>query len=159
MRSTNGAMSPSVLGAVLFAGLIGAASQSTDPFVGKWKFDPSRSTIVDEMRIETAGANRYAFMPTPGQPGDTVVADGKDHSGLGGTTFSIAIEAPGKWTVVRKQDGRTLLTARWTLAPDGQTLYDAFTYYPPDGPASTTNYVYRRTAGHTGVPGTWESTT
>jgi hypothetical protein len=64
--------------------------------------------------------------------------------------------------------GRTLLRAHWTLSKDGKTLNDAFTQYLPDGttlfsqplPNGSTlflPYVYERTAGNSGFPGTWDS--
>ena len=59
-----------------------------DPFVGKWKVNPSKSKLNDEMKVEGAGANRYAFTFGPGQV-DTVVADGSDQPALSGTTLSI----------------------------------------------------------------------
>jgi hypothetical protein len=51
-----------------------------------------------------------------------------------------------------------LLTGIWKLSEDGGTLTDAFTAYKPDGSTSlAVHYVYKRTAGNTGFPGTWES--
>lgn len=40
---------------------MGTSSAANDPFVGKWKANPSRSKLNDEMKVEVAGANRYAF--------------------------------------------------------------------------------------------------
>ena len=34
---------------------------ANDPFVGKWKVNPSKSKLNDEMKVEVAGANRYTF--------------------------------------------------------------------------------------------------
>jgi hypothetical protein len=64
--------------------------------------------------------------------------------------------------------GRPLITADWTLSEDGKTLNDAFTQHLPDGttlfsqslPDGSTlflPYVYERTAGSSGFPGTWDS--
>jgi hypothetical protein len=138
-----------------------------DPFVGKWKVDPSKSKLTDEMKLEAAGANRYAITFDP-QAVDTVVADGSDQPALSGTTLSITVKGPNRWEVVRKLKGRTLLRAQWTLSPDGKTLNDAFTQYLPDAttlfsqplPDGSTlfmPYVYERTAGNSGFLGTWDS--
>jgi len=138
-----------------------------DPFVGKWKVNPSKSKLTDEMKVEAVGANKYTFTFGPGQV-DTIVADGSDQPALQGTTLSVTVEEPNKWEVIRKMKGRTLLTAYWTLSEDGQTLNDAFTQYLPDGttlfsqslPDGSTlflPYVYKRTAGNSGFPGTWDS--
>src|ERR1700745_1455167 len=146
---------------------IGSVWAANDPFVGKWKLNPSKSKLYDEMKVEAAGANRYTFTFGPGQV-DTVVADGSDQAALSGTTLSITVKGPNSWEVVRKMKGRVLLRAQWTLSEDGKTLNDAFTQYLPDGttlfsqplPDGSTlflPYVYQRTAGNSGFPGTWDS--
>jgi hypothetical protein len=43
------------------------------------------------------------------------------------------------------------------LSADGNTLTDAYTEYEPDGSKLDLHYVYERTAGTSGVPGTWIS--
>jgi hypothetical protein len=60
------------LAACLLTGTLWAAK---DPFVGKWKVDPSKSTLNDDLKVEAAGANRYTLTFAPGAV-DTVVADG-----------------------------------------------------------------------------------
>jgi hypothetical protein len=147
-----------LLVACLVTGTVWAAN---DPFVGKWKVNPSKSKLNDEMKVEVAGANRYAITFAPGLV-DTVVADGTDQPGLRGTTLSVTVKGPSSWEVIRKMKGRTLLTAYWTLSEDGKTLNDAYTEYAPDGSPSSVPYVYERTAGSsgfpgTGFPGTWDS--
>jgi len=153
-----------LLGACLVTISVWAAN---DPFVGKWKVNPSKSKLNDEMKVEAVGANKYTFTFGPGQV-DTVVADGSDQPALQGTTLSVTVEGPKNWKVVRKMKGRMLLTARWTLSEDGKTLNDAFTQYLPDGttvfsqplPDGSTlflPYVYERTAGNSGFLGTWDS--
>jgi hypothetical protein len=140
---------------------------ANDPFVGKWKVNPSKSTLTDEVKVEAVGANKYTFTFGPGQV-DSIVADGTDQPALQGTTLSVTVEAPNKWKVVRKMKGRTLLTAYWTLSDDGKTLNDAFTQFLPSGttlfseplPDGSTlflPYVYERTAGNSGFVGTWDS--
>ena len=138
-----------------------------DPFVGKWKVNPSKSKLNDEMKVEVAGANRYTFTFAPDAV-DTVIADGSDQPALRGTTLSVTVKGPNSWEIIRKMKGRTLLTAYWTLSEDGKTLNDAFTQYLPDGttlfsqslPDGSTlflPYVYERTAGNSGFLGTWDS--
>src|ERR1700722_17898009 len=94
--------------------LVGCVMTSTvwaadNPFVGKWTVNPSMSKLYDEMKIEVAGANRYALTFGPGQT-DTVVADGTDQPALSGTTLSVNVKGPNNWEVIRKMKGRTLLT-------------------------------------------------
>jgi hypothetical protein len=140
--------------ACLITGTLRAAN---DPFVGKWKMNPGKSKLTDEMKVEAAGANRYALTLALGAAVETIVPDGSDQPGMPGTTLSITVKGPNSWTVVRKKDGRTLFTADWTLSADGKTLIDEFTGYQPDGSKLTVHYVYRRTAGSSGFPGTWDS--
>jgi hypothetical protein len=134
----------------------GVSSAANDPFVGKWKVNPSKSTPTDQMKVEVAGPNKYTITFAPGAA-DTIVADGSDQPALGGTTFSITVEGPNNWKVVRKKESRTLLTANWTLSRDGKTLADAYTEFQPDGSPLNMHYVYERTAGSSGFPGTWIS--
>jgi hypothetical protein len=103
-----------------------------DPFVGKWKVNPSKSKITDEMKVEIVGENKYAFTFVPGAV-DTIVADGTDQPTPDGTTLSVTVEGPNNWKVVRKKDGRRIISAIWTLSADSKTLDDAFTQYQPDG--------------------------
>jgi hypothetical protein len=140
--------------ACLTTGTFGAAN---DAFVGKWKLDPSKSRLADQMKVEAVGANKYA-LDFGGGVAETIVADGTDQPGLFGTTVSITVEAPDTWKVVRKKNGRALLTGTWKLSKDGKTLSDAFRANQPDGSTLSLDYVYTRTAGSSGFPGTWEST-
>ena len=146
---------------------IGTLWAANDPFVGKWKVNPSKSKLYDEMKVEAVGENKYTFTFGPGQV-DTVVADGSDQPALSGTTLSITVKGPNSWEVIRKIKGRMLLKADWSLSEDGKTLNDAFTQYLPSGmtlfsqplPDGSTlflPYVYERTAGNSGFLGTWDS--
>ena len=131
---------------------------ANDPFVGKWKLDVSRSTIVDDMRVEALGSNSYRFS-FEGGPAETVVADGTDQPGLPGTTLSVTAGDSRTLTVVRKQAGHEILSAHWKLSEDGRTLRDRFTSLQDDGSKTTVDYVYKRMSGTSGFGGAWESTT
>ena len=141
-----------LLVACLISGTSWAASE---PFAGKWKADPSNSKLIDEMKVEPAGSLRYGFVFAPGAS-ETIVVDGSDQPGIFGTTLSVAVEGPDTWKVVRKKDGHMLLLAIWKLSPDGNTLSDDFTGYPPGGSKFSELNVYKRTAGDSGFSGTWD---
>ncbi|MGA2428758.1 MAG: hypothetical protein ABSH13_09665 [Candidatus Acidiferrum sp.] len=142
---------------LLVVGLVtGTLWAAKDPFVGKWTVNPSKSKLNDEMKVEVAGANRYAITFGPGAV-DTVVADGSDQPALQGTTLSVTVEGPNNWKVVRKKEGRTIVMGLWTLSGDGKSLNDEFTAYQPDGSTIKLHYVYERTAGSSGFIGTWDS--
>jgi len=129
----------------------GTSHAADDPFVGQWKL----IRLTDEMRVRSVGAHTYAFDFGGGV--ETIVVDGTDQRGGAGTTLSVAAVGPN-WKVVRKQDGRTLLTATWTLSKDGKALRDHFTQFAPDGSPSSADYLYARRAAGSGFAGTWVGT-
>jgi len=131
---------------------------ASDPLVGKWKLDPSKSKATDLMRVAAAGEGKYTLIFNSGDT-ETLAPDGMDHPGVFGTTVSITVLAPDHWTVVRKQDGHILLTGNWKLAADGKSLTDHFTSYKRDGTTATIDYVYLRSTAGSGFPGSWESQT
>jgi hypothetical protein len=130
---------------------------ANDPFVGDWKLNPSRSKLTDVMKVASVGAHKYEF--NFGSGPETIVVDGTDQAGHFGSTLSVAVGGPGNWKVIRKRDGRTLLTAIWNLSQDGSTLTDNFTTVSPDGSTSTTDYLYQRKGAGSGFVGEWVSTT
>ncbi|HXX23572.1 MAG TPA: hypothetical protein VEO19_10520 [Terriglobia bacterium] len=145
-------MSKRIFQLLLVACLVtGALWAADDPFVGKWKLNPSKIKLTDEMKVTAVGANKYVFDFGGGDP-ETIVADGTDQPGHFGTTLSVTVEGPRTWKVVSKQGGRTLVTAIWTLSSDGNTLNDDFRG------RLNLNYVYKRTSAGSGFVGTWEST-
>ena len=125
-------------------------------FTGKWKLNPEKSTMHDQMKVTSAGINRYAF-DFGGGP-EFIVANGTDQPGLDGTTLAVTQEAPRVWRVVRKKDGRMQISGIWTLSPDGRSLRDDFTGYPAKGSSFTIHYIYTPIGGSSGFAATWDST-
>jgi hypothetical protein len=143
---------------LLVAWLVTSTSwAANDPFVGKWKLNPSKSTFIDQVKIEAAGPNTYAITFAGGDA-ETVVADGTDQPGLGGSTLSLTVDRPDTWKVVRKRQGRTVITGIWKLSENGETFSDAVTANQPDGSTMSAQAVYKRTTAGSGFPGTWEMT-
>lgn len=134
----------------------GAALAANSPFVGEWKLDASRTKLTDQMKVENVAGDKYAF--DFGGGAETIAVDGTDQPAGGGTTLSVNPDGPGSWKVVRKKDGRVVITATWHLSKDGKTLTDDFTSIGSDGSGFTVHYRYERTAGTSGFAGTWEST-
>jgi hypothetical protein len=142
---------------LLIACLATSTSWAADnPFVGKWKLNPEKSHLTDQMKVASLGANKYTFDFGGGYVA-TVVADGTDQPAKFGTTMSVISEGPNTWKFVGKKDGRIRSTATWRLSEDGKTLTDARTVYQPNGSPLRLNYRYERTAGTYGLAGTWES--
>src|ERR1700747_1692324 len=108
---------------LLVASLVTCTLRAADkPFVGKWKLNGSKSRLPDQMKVKKVSANKYAFAFEGGDYEETIVADGTDQPGVFGTTFSVTVEGPNSWKVVRKTDGKILLTANWKLSEDDNTL-------------------------------------
>jgi hypothetical protein len=130
---------------------------ASNPFVGDWKLDPTRSKLTDVMKVKRVNSKKYIFDFGVDSP-ETIVIDGTDQSGFSGTTLSVSAELPDAWKVVRKKDGRMLLTATWKLSKDGNMLTDNFNQISPNGSTSTVDYVYQRKGQGSGFAGTWIST-
>jgi hypothetical protein len=146
-------MSKTGLAILVAVGLGAATAQAADaPFVGYWKLDPAKSRLPDRMVVEAKGGQTYAF--DFGDGPETIVVDGTDQKGEGGTQLSVKPQAPDTWIVERKQGGRRLLTATWKLSRDGRTLTDEFRQVGPD---MSMDYVYRRTGRGSGFAGDWRS--
>lgn len=133
-----------------------SAYAANDPFLGKWKLNPSKSRFPDEMKVTAVGSNKYAFDFGGGNP-ETIVADGTDQPGVNRTTLAVTVEDPDTWKVVRKKDGRPLVTATWKLSDNGNRLSDFYRETQPDGALLSMDYVYKRTTPGSGFAATWDS--
>lgn len=136
----------------------GAAWAADDPMVGSWKLNSQKSSIFDEMKVTSQGGNQYAFDFGGGQP-EAIIADGADHPAAYGTTFAVTPASATEWKVVRKKDGRVLITAIWTLSDNGSTLHDDYTEIGDQGKTTHLLYTYgRKGGGGSGFAGDWVST-
>jgi len=156
-RRKEGSVLKRVCQLMVVACLVGSAAWAADdPMVGNWKLNPKKSTLTDVMKVKSLGDNKYSFDFGGGDP-EIAVADGTDQPGHFGIMIAVSVDAPDKWTVVRKKDGKVLVTGVWTLSKDGSTLNDHFTAARPNGDSTSLDYVYRRTGGGSGFAGTWVS--
>ena len=142
-----------LLWGVSFATSVGRAPKN--PFIGEWKLVPSKSRMPDEMKVQSKGGNTYAFDFGGGV--ETIVVDGSDQAGLGGTMLSIKAEAPDTWIGRRTNGGRLLLNATWKLSRDGTHLTDYYREFESDGSTLSVDYVYRRTGEGSGFAADWQS--
>ena len=146
-----------VLKLLVFASIVvGTVWAAENPFIGEWKLNSSMTRMPDEMKVESKGGNKYSF-DFGGGVGETIMADGTDQPGRGGTTLSVKADAPDTWIVERKKDGRSLLRATWKLSPDGSTLTDYYRQFESDGSTTSMDYVYQRTGGGSGFAADWQS--
>jgi len=144
------------LGLLLAASLVPTMAKAAQaPFIGNWTLDAARSRLPDQMTVENKGGKTYAF----DFAGDveTIVVNGTDQKGEGGTLLSVKPQAPDTWIVQRKQGGRLLLRATWKLSKDGRTLTDYFRETAAAGTPLSMDYVYRRMGAGSGFAGDWRS--
>jgi hypothetical protein len=123
----------------------------TDPFLGQWTL----SKLADQMKVTKVGTKTFAF--DFGGGAETIAVDGTEQPAGAGTTLSVGSDGPN-WRVVRKKDGRVLLTATWSLSDKDNVLKDVFTSFDKNGSPSTVTYRYERRAPGSGFAGTWVST-
>jgi len=83
-------------------------------------------------RASAATDNAFDF----GVGAETVAADGHRSARLWWTTLAVTLEGPDALKVVRKKDGRVVVSANWKLSKDGSALSDDFTTFAPDGSPS-----------------------
>jgi hypothetical protein len=134
-----------------------AACAADNPMLGDWKLNPQKSKLTDVMKVASLGGNKYSF-DFGGVDPEIVVVGGADEPGHFGTTIAVSEGAPDQWTVIRKKDGKVVVTGVWTLAKDGSTLNDHYTAARPNGDLTSLDYVYKRTGSGSGFAGTWLST-
>jgi hypothetical protein len=129
---------------------------ASGPMVGDWKLNPQKSKLTDVMKVQSLGGNKYSFDFGRGEP-EIARADGTDQPGHFGTMIVVRVNAPNRWTFVRKKDGKAVVTGVWTLSKDGITLSNHFTGARRNGDTTTLDYVYKRTGPGSGFVGTWVS--
>ncbi len=133
------------------------ALAADDSFVGKWKLNPDKSQFNGlTYKIDDVDGNKYQF--TFGDDVEIVPLDGKDHMTKYGNTWAITKTGPNAWKWVDKRDGKVTSTAMWTVAEDGKTSTYSSDNTRPDGSTSHGETKLQRTAGTSGLVGTWEST-
>ena len=149
-----------VAAAVLFAGHIGAASQSPKttelPYIGKWKLNVAKSDFGETtVTIEQKASGETQFT-TMGQS-YTFRTDGKDYPGLFGRTAAWKQVDANTWETVSKQGGKVVTTEKSTLSPDGKTLTVAASGPKPTGGTYEQTTVYERVSGGSGLAGKWKT--
>ena len=134
----------------------GRAFAADDSFVGKWKFNPEKSQLNGlDYKIEDAGDGKYRFMF--GDDVETLTLDGKGTVTKYGDTWSIKATGPSSWESTTKRDGKVTSTSKWNISDDNQTFTTVDESKRPDGSTGKSESTLKRTAGTTGLAGTWQS--
>jgi hypothetical protein len=133
-----------------------AAAQN--PFVGTWKLNQEKSQMgggilkfgpAEGQAIElTAGGITYSFRP-----------DGKPYALPSGDVAIWRQTSSDSWTTeYRKTDNKLLSIDTWKLASDGKSLSVTTSGAKANGDLYTDTESYVRTAGSSGLIGSWKGT-
>jgi hypothetical protein len=124
--------------------------------IGKWKFDPDKSQLTGlQYQIEDAGGGQYRFIF--GDDVETLTLDGKGHVTKFGDTWSIKATGPSSWESTNMRDGKVTNKSKWSISEDGQTFTSTDEDMRPDGSTGRSEATLKRTAGTSGLAGSWES--
>ena len=143
---------------MLFFLLAAGAALAADPaYLGKWKFNPTKS--------DYAGTTlTFAALPSGewecGFTGQTYrfKMDGKEYPVLGQTAAWKAIDG-STWQTAWKANGRDIGTDTVKLGADGSTLTITTKGVKPNGDPIGETDSYQRVSGGPGLVGTWKTTT
>jgi hypothetical protein len=128
------------------------------PFTGTWKINQDKSQLTGDIltfgpaegqAMElTAGATKYSFR-----------VDGNNYKLPSGDVAIWRPAGPNRWTTeYRKIDGKLLSTDTWELSADGKSLSLITSGVKPNGDLYTNTEEYGRTAGTSGLIGSWKGT-
>jgi hypothetical protein len=133
-----------------------AAAQ--DPFAGTWKLNQEKSQLAgDIMKFRPAAAE--AIELTAGGTTYSFRVDGKPYALPSGDVAIWRQDSPDSWTTeYRKIDDKLLSSDNWKLSSDGKNLTVTTSGVKANGDLYTNTAEYVRTAGASGLMGTWKST-
>jgi hypothetical protein len=142
----------------LLALISAATAAAQNPFVGAWKINQEKSQLAgDTMKFGPAEGNamelitggvRYSFR-----------TDGGNYATPSGNIAIWRELSSDSWTTeYRKTDGKLLATDSWKLSSDGKNLTVTTSGVKTNGDLYTDSEEYERTAGSSGLIGSWKST-
>jgi hypothetical protein len=135
----------------------GTAFAADNPWVGKWKLDPSQSKLTGDTIHFASGAGGEMSFTSEGHTSKFKL-DGQPYKTWSG--------AEGAWKKVDDntfqtnwtRDGKDLVTDTWTISSDGKTLKVETKGTRPDGSNLDDTANYTRVGGKSGLIGSWKST-
>jgi hypothetical protein len=135
-----------------------ATAAAQNPFVGTWKLNQEKSQMAGDT-LKFRPAEGEAIEVTAGGVTYSFRTDGKTY---GMPSGDVAIwrqsNANGWTTEYRKIDGKLLSIDTWKLSGDGKQLSLTSSGAKADGDLYTNTAEYERTAGSSGLIGSWKST-
>jgi len=133
-----------------------AAAQS--PFAGTWKLNQQKSQLAGDT-LTFGPAQGEAIALTAAGLTYSFRTDGNNYAMPSGDLAIWRQTSPTSWTTeYRKPDGKLLSNDSWKLSADGKTLSLTTSGVRADGDLYTDTATYQRTAGTSGLLGSWKST-
>lgn len=147
-----------IVSACLFA-MVGTASLAAaeSPFIGTWKLNQEKSHLTGST-LTFSPADNGMVRETEATGSYTFKTDGQPYQALFGDTNNWKQTGSHTWQTMVQRNGKPLGTDTWTVSADGRTLTDAWVGKLPNGKVNHETEVYKRTAGDSGLMGTWKST-
>jgi hypothetical protein len=133
-----------------------AVAQS--PFVGAWKLNQEKSQLAGDT-MKFGPAEGQAIELTARGVTYSFRVDGKNYALPSGDVAIWRQTSADSWTTeYRKPDGKLLSSDDWKLSPDGKSLSVTTSGVKANGDLYTDKAEYARTAGTSGLLGSWKST-
>ena len=136
-------------------------AQGSDPFLGNWVLDPSRSEIRAGLRV-TIELRDKALRYSSGGVQFTALFDGDEYPLRGlSARVGVVLSRVDSRTIKRvyRRDGVPVSEATMTVTPDGRFLTVSNRRLDPEGKGRTSTSTYQRVeSGHASDPfaGTWD---
>jgi len=129
-----------------------------NPFAGVWKLNQDKSQMTgDTMKFGPAAGD--AIELTAGGLTYSFRTDGKTYALPSGNAAIWRQNSPDTWTTeYRKLDNKLLSIDTWKLSSDGTSLTVTTSGTKANGDLYTDTEEYTRTAGTSGLMGSWKST-
>ena len=135
-----------------------ATAAAQNPFVGTWKLNQEKSQMSGDT-LTFRPAEGQAIEVTSGGVTYSFRTDGKTYGmPSGDVAIWRDINANGWTTEYRKIDGKLLSIDTWKLSSDGTSLTVTTSGTKANGDLYTDTEEYTRTAGTSGLMGSWKST-
>ena len=133
-----------------------AIAATADPaYVGKWKLNTAKSDFGQlTAKYEAAPGG---FKATMDGVSYTFTTDGKEVATPWGTMQSVKAINATTWESTAKVNGKLFSTDTIKLSPDNKTMTVESKMAQPTGGTSTNTMTFMRTAGTTGLVGTWKA--
>lgn len=133
-----------------------AVAQS--PFAGTWKLNQEKSQLAGDT-MKFGPAEGQAIELTAGGVTYSFRLDGKNYALPSGNVAIWRQTSADSWTTeYRKADGKLLSSEDWKLSSDGKNLSVTTSGVKANGDLYTDKAEYARTAGSSGLLGSWKST-